>query len=115
MIDTGVDIIHGHSAHNFQGIENYNGKLILYDTGDFVDDYVVDPYLKNDHSFFFRVEAEKNRQLKLELYPVLISNYQVNLAVGEDYQWCLHRMRQLSEKFKTTFTDKGKMIVLDNP
>lgn len=115
MIDAGADIIHGHSAHNFQGIERYHGKLILYDTGDFVDDYVVDPYLKNDHSFFYRVETTKNRQLKLELYPVLISNYQVNLAVGEDYQWCFHRVKQLSEKFETTFTDKGKMIVLDNP
>jgi poly-gamma-glutamate synthesis protein (capsule biosynthesis protein) len=114
MIDAGADIIHWHSAHNFQGIERYHGKLILYDTGDFVDDYMVDTYLRNDHSFFFRVEAAKNRQLKLELYPVLISNYQVNLALGEDYQWCFHRMKQLSEKFETTFTDKGKMIVLDN-
>lgn len=38
MIDHGAAIIHGHSAHNFQAIEVYKHKLILYDTGDFVDD-----------------------------------------------------------------------------
>jgi poly-gamma-glutamate synthesis protein (capsule biosynthesis protein) len=113
MIDAGADIIHGHSAHNFQGIENYHGKLILYDTGDFLDDYMVDTYLKNDHSFFYRVEAEKNGRLALELYPVLISNYQVNLAVGDDYQWCFQRIQQLSAKFGTTLTDKGKTIILN--
>jgi hypothetical protein len=42
MVDHGVDVIHGHSAHIFQGIEIYKEKLILYDTGDFVDDYAVD-------------------------------------------------------------------------
>jgi poly-gamma-glutamate capsule biosynthesis protein CapA/YwtB (metallophosphatase superfamily) len=27
-------------------------QLILYDTGDFVDDYAIDPFLRNDRSFF---------------------------------------------------------------
>lgn len=62
MIEAGADIIHGHSAHNFQGIELYRHKFILYDTGDFVDDYMVDPELKNDHSFFSGC-----RRIKMEL------------------------------------------------
>ena len=110
MIAQGADIIHGHSAHNFQGIEVYNHKLIFYDTGDFVDDYVVDPVLKNDHSFFFRVEANKKGVTKLELIPVLISNYQVNLAIGEEYKWCIQRMQHLSAKFGTKVSDKGEVI-----
>lgn len=110
MIAQGADIIHGHSAHNFQGIEVYNHKLILYDTGDFVDDYVVDPVLKNDHSFFFRVEASKKGVTKLELIPVMISNYQVNLAIGEEYKWCIQRMQHLSAKFGTKVSDKGEVI-----
>jgi len=36
LIDAGADIFHGHSAHNFQGIEIYKGKPIFYDTGDFI-------------------------------------------------------------------------------
>ena len=29
-----VDLVHGHSAHHVQGIEQRNGKLILYGCGD---------------------------------------------------------------------------------
>jgi poly-gamma-glutamate capsule biosynthesis protein CapA/YwtB (metallophosphatase superfamily) len=111
MVDSGADIIHGHSAHNFQGIEVYNKKLILYDTGDFIDDYMVDPELKNDHSFFFRVEVNKEGIKKLELFPVLISDYQVNLAAKGDYQWCVERIQKLSTKFGTTLVDKGEFIL----
>jgi len=45
IIDAGADIIHGHSSHVFQGIEVYKNKVIMYDTGDFIDDYAVDPIL----------------------------------------------------------------------
>jgi poly-gamma-glutamate synthesis protein (capsule biosynthesis protein) len=111
MIEQGAAIIHGHSAHNFQGIEVYNHKLILYDTGDFVDDYAVDPVLKNDHSFFFKVEASKQRIENVVLIPVLISNDQVNLAIGEDYKWCIRRMQHLSAKFGTKVSDKGEVLL----
>ena len=110
MIDQGADIIHGHSAHNFQGIEVYHHKLILYDTGDFVDDYRVDPLFRNDHSFFFRVEADGNGITKLNLFPVLISDYQVNLA-ATDAKWSLRRMQQLSETFGTKFNNPVEIMV----
>lgn len=111
MIEQGADIIHGHSAHNFQGIEVYHHKLILYDTGDFVDDYMVDPVLKNDHSFFFRIDAAEKGLTKLELFPVLISRYQVNLAIGNEYKWSIKRMQYLSEKFGTKVSDSGQVLL----
>jgi poly-gamma-glutamate capsule biosynthesis protein CapA/YwtB (metallophosphatase superfamily) len=39
LIDDGVDLVHGHSAHHPRPIEVYRGKLILYGCGDFIDDY----------------------------------------------------------------------------
>ncbi len=109
LIDLGVDIIHSHSAHIFQGVEVYKKKLILYDSGDFVDDYYVDPHLRNDRTFFFRVDVDKNGPKKLTLIPALISNFQVNHAKGEDKEACLSRMIALSGEFGTTFdvTDLG--------
>jgi poly-gamma-glutamate synthesis protein (capsule biosynthesis protein) len=107
MIEHGADIIHGHSAHIFQGIEVYRNKLICYDTGDFVDDYAVDPILKNNHSFFYTVTAGRQGIQKLELVPVVISRYQVNKATGESYRWCMNRVRQLSAKFGTVISDAG--------
>ena len=111
MIEYGADIIHGHSAHNFQGIEVYNQKIIFYNAGDFLDDYIVDPVLKNDHSFFYRIEVDKEGIIKTELIPVLISSCQVNLATGQDYNWCLERMQYLSNKFGTNINDKGEILL----
>ena len=105
LIDAGVDIIHGHSSHIFQGVEVYKNRLILYDTGDFVDDYYVDPDLRNDRSFLFLVELGKGGPTKLSLIPVLISNFQVNLAKGQDREETLNRMQALSREFDTHFLD----------
>lgn len=107
LVDAGVDVIHGHSAHNFQGMEVYRGKLICYDTGDFIDDYVVDTELRNDHSFFFRLQFSKQQLERVEIVPVLISDYRVNLATGDDYRWSIERMQALSGPFKTTISNDG--------
>lgn len=107
IIDLGVDIIHGHSAHIFQGVEIYKNGLIMYDTGEFVDDYAVDPRLRNDRSFIFICKVNKNGVIELELIPTFISNMQVNLANEENRNWCMERMRALSSKFDTEVTEKG--------
>src|SRR5690606_19771452 len=56
-IERGVNVVYGHSAHVFQAVERRNHGLILYDTGDFIDDYAVDPVLRNDWSFIFLVDV----------------------------------------------------------
>lgn len=111
MVNAGADIIHGHSAHVTQGIEIYQGKLILYDTGDFVDDYRVGPYLRNDWSFLYQVELGKEGLSELTLIPVIIGNCQVNVAMAPDYREMLTRMQMLSQQFNTTFEEReGKLI-----
>ena len=37
--ECGVDIVYGHSSHHIRGMEVYKGKLILYGTGDIINDY----------------------------------------------------------------------------
>jgi poly-gamma-glutamate capsule biosynthesis protein CapA/YwtB (metallophosphatase superfamily) len=101
MIDAGADIIHGHSAHIFQGIEIYKNKVIMYDTGDFIDDYAIDPILRNNHSFLFVVHANKDSLQKISLIPTLIHNMQVNLAPQENAEWSINRLKQLSAPFGT--------------
>ena len=107
LIDTGVDIIHGHSAHIFQGIEIYKNKLILYDTGDFVDDYRVNPTLRNDHSFFFQVTIGKTGVKYLTLTPIIISNMQALVATGPEKRLIIQRMQKLSAEFGTHVPDNG--------
>ena len=101
IIDSGVDIIHGHSAHIFQGIEIYQDKLIMYDAGDFVDDYAINSLLRNDQSLFFIVTVTKIGINKVQLVPLLISNFQVNHAEDTIKKEILDRIKTLSAAFET--------------
>ncbi|WP_026731939.1 CapA family protein [Fischerella sp. PCC 9605] len=102
VIDCGVDIFHGHSAHLFQAVENYKHGLILYDTGDFLDDYAVNPVLRNDWSFVFLVEVDSKGLLRLRLIPVRLHYAEVDLARGEEFDAICQRMQFLCAEFKTT-------------
>ena len=114
MIDAGIDIIHGHSAHVFQGIEIYNKKLIMYDTGDIVNDYAIDPEVRNDRSFIFLVNINKKGIINVRLVPTLVNHMQVNHATGTDYRWAVDRMKELSEEFGTHIEEMDGVIILEN-
>ena len=105
IIDVGIDIIHGHSAHVFQGIELYKEGLILYDTGDFVDDYMVGPVIRNDWSFLFQVTVSKTGIKKLKLVPLLINNIQVNIATGKERDKIVKHIKKLSRELGTKISD----------
>jgi len=107
LIESGVDVLHGHSAHIFQGIEVYRERLILYDTGDFVDDYAVDPYLRNDRSFFFILEVSKKKLISLRLIPTRINQFQVNRAQDREAEEMCDRMQKLSKEFHTDLIEKN--------
>src|SRR5918994_1000371 len=92
VIDRGADVYYGHSAHVFQGVEIYRGKPILYDTGDFIDDYAVDPRLRNDRSFLFHVSMEDGDLRRLELHPVSLPYARVEHATGAEREAILGRM-----------------------
>jgi poly-gamma-glutamate synthesis protein (capsule biosynthesis protein) len=84
IIDLGADLYWGHSNHTPQGIEIYNGKAILYSTGDFIDDYAVDSAERNDLSFLFILELERGRIVRIILHPVRIEDLYVRLAKDEE-------------------------------
>lgn len=113
LIDLGVDILHGHSAHIYQGVERYKNSLILYDTGDFVDDYYVDPLLRNDRSFLFCIECSKKGVRHLRLIPVVINNFQVNRAVGKDAFDTIQHMKFLSSTMHTDLREENAELLLD--
>jgi poly-gamma-glutamate synthesis protein (capsule biosynthesis protein) len=113
VVDRGADVYYGHSAHVFQGVEIYRGKPILYDTGDFIDDYAVDPRLRNDRSFLFRLSLEGGDLERLELYPVLLPYARVELAKGDEREAILERMVRLSAEMGTAFGRRGERLVLE--
>ena len=113
VVDRGADVYYGHSAHVFQGVEIYRGKPILYDTGDFIDDYAVDPNLRNDHSFLFRVCVDGGDLNRLELFPVVLPYARVELAEGTERDEILNRMVGLSGEMGTAFDRREDRLVFE--
>ncbi|MBX0295078.1 CapA family protein [Halomicroarcula nitratireducens] len=107
LIDRGADVVHGHSAHVIQGVETYEGRPIIYDAGDFVDDYVVKDGLHNDRSFLFELVVEGGELAALDLVPVEIQRERVTPAVETAARWLRDRMRALSAPFETPVERRG--------
>jgi poly-gamma-glutamate synthesis protein (capsule biosynthesis protein) len=107
LVDRGVDLVHGHSAHVIQGIEVYRGRPILYDCGDFVDDYAVKPDLHNDRSFLFELVVAGGELSGVRLVPVEIETEAATRAGDDAARWLRDRMRELSAEFGTTLRREG--------
>ena len=116
LVDRGVDVVHGHSAHVVQGVEVHRGRPILYDTGDFVDDYAVKPELHNDRSFLFELDVTDGTVERLRLVPVEIEWEAVTRADEDAARWLRRQVRRLSAAFGTTFgrEDDGLVVTLED-
>jgi poly-gamma-glutamate synthesis protein (capsule biosynthesis protein) len=92
LLALGADVYWGHSNHTPRGIEIINGKVILYSTGDFVDDYAVDPEERNDLSFLFLIDTDGGQVRAVHLRPVAIHDCRVRLARGLEVSFLNERM-----------------------
>ena len=77
---SGATLVAGHSAHVVQGAHD----RVLFDLGDFVDDYAVDPTMRNDLGMFFLVTIESGRPTLLEAVPLKLEYCFTRLAEGID-------------------------------
>ena len=65
--DAGATIVAGHSAHVFHGVDGN----VLYDLGDFLDDYATSA-LRNDLGLLFLVELDELGPRRLEAVPLAL-------------------------------------------
>jgi poly-gamma-glutamate capsule biosynthesis protein CapA/YwtB (metallophosphatase superfamily) len=106
----GATLIAGHSAHVFQGVEDH----ILYDLGDFIDDYAVDPVLRNDLGLLFIVTLAP-RPVRLDAIPLALDFSHTRLATpkGQEAAWVRHRFRRLCAEFGTHVEERDGRVVVD--
>jgi poly-gamma-glutamate synthesis protein (capsule biosynthesis protein) len=100
LIESGADVVFGHSPHVFRGVELYRDRPIIYSAGDFIDDYAVDPKERNDQSFIFLLDTQGAVPCALRLYPTLIEDFQANLA-GSGAADIAQRMERLCRRLGT--------------
>jgi len=100
LIDRGVDVVHGHSAHVLQGVEVYQGRPIIYDAGDFVDDYVdyIDREgVHNKRSALFEVVMRDGDLAELVVEPIEIVDEAATLADDDIAEWVRDTLADRSE------------------
>jgi poly-gamma-glutamate synthesis protein (capsule biosynthesis protein) len=103
----GAALIAGHSAHVFHGVE----RGILYDLGDFIDDYAVDRK-RNDLGLLFFVTLDNHGPLRVEAVPLKLEFCHTRLAEGEDAQWVRHRFCAATAALGGRATEEGDRLVV---
>jgi poly-gamma-glutamate capsule biosynthesis protein CapA/YwtB (metallophosphatase superfamily) len=106
--EAGATIVAGHSAHVFQGVEGG----ILYDLGDFIDDYAVDRK-RNDLGLLFFVTLDEQGPLGVEAVPLKLEYCHTRLADGEDADWIRHRFRTACAALGTEVAEEDGRLVVD--
>jgi poly-gamma-glutamate synthesis protein (capsule biosynthesis protein) len=95
----GADLVAGHSAHVFHGVGWASGPT-LFDLGDALDDYRVDPELRNDLGVLaiWRPRGEP----RLELVGLRLDYCHTSVADGDDADWIAARLERSCRELGTT-------------
>jgi poly-gamma-glutamate synthesis protein (capsule biosynthesis protein) len=106
FVGAGADLVAGHSAHLFGGAERLDGALVLYDLGDALDDYAIDPRLRNDLGLLaiWRPRADP----RLELVGLRLEYAHTRLATGEDADWIANRLARACGELGTSVERTGE-------
>jgi poly-gamma-glutamate synthesis protein (capsule biosynthesis protein) len=108
LVDAGATLVAGHSAHVFHGVEG----RVLYDLGDFLDDYRVEPSLRNDLGLLWLVDLDRDGPRRLEAVPLKLDYCFTRLAEGDDLDWIRRRFRDACAELGTTVEEEnGRLIV----
>jgi poly-gamma-glutamate capsule biosynthesis protein CapA/YwtB (metallophosphatase superfamily) len=108
LVDAGATLVAGHSAHVPHGVAG----PVLYDLGDFLDDYRVDPQLRNDLGLLFLVTLDGRGPIRLEALPLKLEYCHTRLATGEDAAWMRRRFRAACAALGTTVEEEaGRLLI----
>jgi poly-gamma-glutamate capsule biosynthesis protein CapA/YwtB (metallophosphatase superfamily) len=106
----GATLIAGHSAHVFHGVDDH----VLYDLGDFVDDYAVDHELRNDFGLLWFVDLDSDgTPIGVEALPLHLDFCHTGVAKGGDAAWIRDRFRAACREFGTTVDERDGRLVVD--
>ncbi len=113
LVEAGADVVWGHSAHVVQGVEWVHGRPVLYDTGDLVDDYVVDDALRNDLGGVFLVRARPGGIDAVDVLPTRIRGGRAEPAEGlERDRWLARLAERCRELGTRTGVGEGRLRLL---
>jgi poly-gamma-glutamate synthesis protein (capsule biosynthesis protein) len=106
LVEAGATLVAGHSAHVFHGVQ----ARVLFDLGGFIDDYAVDPVLRNDLGLLWLVTLDERGPLALEAQPLTLDFCRTRLADGADAAWLEQRLADACRAMGTEVTAEGRRV-----
>lgn len=123
LIDAGADLVVGHHPHVLQGVEEYNGKIIIYSLGNFSFGANRNPADKDTAVYqqtFTFVDGVLQTDIAARIIPSRLSShdtyndFQPAIAEGEKASAILDRMNTYSENYSGVFFDEqGNLLIKD--
>jgi poly-gamma-glutamate capsule biosynthesis protein CapA/YwtB (metallophosphatase superfamily) len=104
LLEAGADLVAGHSAHCFHGVERIGGRLVAYDLGDALDDYAVDARLRNDLGLLGVWRPDTG---ELDLVGLRLDYSYTRLASGPDAEWIAERLERACGELGTPVERTG--------
>ena len=108
LVDAGASLVAGHSAHIFHGAAG----RVVFDLGDFLDDYRVDAVLRNDLGLLFRVELQDGRPTRLEALPLRLDYCFTRTAHGADADWIRRRFADACARLGAAVRCSGDVLTV---
>ena len=119
LIDSGtVDLVYGHSSHHARAVECYEGRLIIYGTGDFITDYEgiraheqYRPWLSP--MYFVDLDPATGQLERLRIVPLRLQRFRLSAASTEDRLWLLEQLNHAGRDFDTVLEPGDGTLVVD--
>lgn len=111
IVDAGATLVAGSSAHVFHGVS----WPVLFDLGDFIDDYAVDGLLRNDLGLLFLVTLDGAGPSRIEALPLRLDYCRTRLAGPADHLWIGERFTRACAAFGTRVEARDDRLVVDVP
>ncbi|MBO1413555.1 CapA family protein [Streptomyces sp. FH025] len=114
LLTAGATLVAGHSAHVFHGV----AESVLYDLGDFIDDYAVDPALRNDLGLLFLVTLDGPDRahlapVRLDAVPLFLDFCHTRLARGEEWEWIRERFTTACAELGTDVDERAGRLTVE--
>ena len=107
LIEAGASLVAGHSAHVFHGV---NGR-ILYDLGDFIDDYARDEALRNDLGLAY-LATITDKGLDVQAIPLALDYAHTREANTSERAWIKNRLREACTEFNAAVTERDHALTI---
>jgi poly-gamma-glutamate synthesis protein (capsule biosynthesis protein) len=104
LVDSGVDLVHGHSSHHPRPMEVYRDRLILYGCGDLLSDYEgirgYETYRGDLAVLYFpALDATTGALRSLRMVPMHTRRMRLERAAPEDVAWLADRLTRVSAPY----------------